>query len=158
MGGGVGVSCHGSHRIVGDTSRIAMPECGIGLVPDVGGSLLLARAPGRTGEYLGLTTARMGPGDAIFAGFADSFIPESGLARPDRHAGTDGRRRRPSPTPRRPVPEAPLAAQQDAIGRHFGAATLAEVWRLPDRTARISPRRRCTALWPRQPAFRRRDA
>ena len=47
MGGGVGVGCHGSHRVVGDTSRIAMPECGIGLVPDVGGSLILARAPGR---------------------------------------------------------------------------------------------------------------
>jgi len=45
MGGGVGISCHGSHRIVCDTTRIAMPECSIGLVPDVGGSLLLARAP-----------------------------------------------------------------------------------------------------------------
>lgn len=76
MGGGVGISCHGSHRIVCETSQIAMPECGIGLVPDVGGSLILARAPGRLGEYLGLTTARMGPADAIFAGFADSFIPK----------------------------------------------------------------------------------
>ena len=77
MGGGVGVGCHASHRIVGETSRIAMPECGIGLVPDVGGSMLLARAPGRMGEYLGLTGARMGPGDAIRAGFADSFVPEA---------------------------------------------------------------------------------
>jgi enoyl-CoA hydratase len=74
MGGGVGVSCHGSHRIVCENSQIAMPECGIGLVPDVGGSHLLARAPGRTGEYLGLTSARMGPSDAIYAGFADHFI------------------------------------------------------------------------------------
>ena len=49
MGGGVGVGCHGSHRIVGETSKIAMPECGIGLVPDVGGSLILAcaRLPNR---------------------------------------------------------------------------------------------------------------
>ena len=77
MGGGVGVSCHGSHRIVGTGSRIAMPECGIGLVPDVGGSLLLARAPGRVGAYLGLTGARMGPADAILAGFADQFVSES---------------------------------------------------------------------------------
>lgn len=77
MGGGVGISCHGSHRIVGDTSQIAMPECGIGLVPDVGGSLLLSQAPGRLGEYLGTTTNRMGPGDAIHAGFADYYIPES---------------------------------------------------------------------------------
>jgi enoyl-CoA hydratase len=43
MGGGVGVSLHGSHRVVGESSRIAMPECAVGLVPDVGGSLLLAR-------------------------------------------------------------------------------------------------------------------
>ena len=76
MGGGVGISCHGSHRVVCESSQIAMPECGIGLVPDVGGSLMLARAPGRMGEYLGLTTARMGPSDAIYAGFADTYIPK----------------------------------------------------------------------------------
>jgi enoyl-CoA hydratase len=76
MGGGVGVGCHASHRIVGETSQIAMPECGIGLVPDVGGSLILARARGGLGAYLGLTGARMGPADAIRAGFADLFIPQ----------------------------------------------------------------------------------
>ncbi|MEM8538646.1 MAG: enoyl-CoA hydratase/isomerase family protein [Pseudomonadota bacterium] len=75
MGGGVGISCHGSHRVVCENSQIAMPECSIGLVPDVGGSLLLAQAPGRLGEYLGITAARMGPADAIFAGFADLYIP-----------------------------------------------------------------------------------
>ncbi len=76
MGGGVGVGCHGSHRVVGETSQIAMPECGIGLVPDVGGSLMLTLAPGRLGEYLGVTSTRMGPSDAIYAGFADHFIPQ----------------------------------------------------------------------------------
>jgi len=76
MGGGVGISCHGSHRIVGESSRIAMPECGIGLVPDVGGSWLLAQAPGRLGAYLGLTAARMDAADAIYAGFADTFVAE----------------------------------------------------------------------------------
>jgi len=76
MGGGVGISCHGSHRIVCETSQIAMPECGIGLVPDVGGSLILAQAPGRLGEYLGTTAARMKAGDAIYAGFADTYIPK----------------------------------------------------------------------------------
>ncbi|MCG7518437.1 enoyl-CoA hydratase/isomerase family protein [Ruegeria sp. Ofav3-42] len=75
MGGGVGVGCHGSHRIVGETSKIALPECSIGLVPDVGSTLMLALAPGRLGEYLGTTGHRMGPADAIFAGFADHFIP-----------------------------------------------------------------------------------
>lgn len=77
MGGGVGISCHGSHRIVCESSQIAMPECGIGLVPDVGGSFLLARAPGHLGDYLGLTAARMGPGDAIYAGFADSYVVQA---------------------------------------------------------------------------------
>ena len=55
MGGGVGIGCHGSHRVVGESSQIAMPETGIGLIPDVGGTLILARAPGRIGEYLGAT-------------------------------------------------------------------------------------------------------
>ncbi|WP_071794924.1 enoyl-CoA hydratase/isomerase family protein [Natronohydrobacter thiooxidans] len=77
MGGGVGLGCHASHRIVTETSQIAMPECGIGLVPDVGGTYLLARAPGHLGAYLGLTGARMGPGDALHAGFADLFLPQS---------------------------------------------------------------------------------
>ncbi|PZO67821.1 MAG: enoyl-CoA hydratase [Paracoccus denitrificans] len=77
MGGGVGVGGHASIRIVGDSTQMAMPECGIGLIPDVGGTWLLARAPGRIGEYLGLTSARMGPGDAIHAGFADLYLPEA---------------------------------------------------------------------------------
>ncbi|MFN4058842.1 MAG: enoyl-CoA hydratase/isomerase family protein [Roseinatronobacter sp.] len=76
MGGGVGVGCHATHRIVGESSQIAMPENAIGLVPDVGGSLYLARA-GALGAYLGMTGARMGPGDAVLAGFADRFIPQA---------------------------------------------------------------------------------
>ncbi|MGJ8611929.1 MAG: enoyl-CoA hydratase/isomerase family protein [Octadecabacter sp.] len=77
MGGGVGVGCHGSHRIVCETSQIALPEVSIGLVPDVGSSLILARAPGRIGEYLGLTGDRMDAADAIHAGFADYYIPQA---------------------------------------------------------------------------------
>lgn len=76
MGGGVGVGGHASHRVVGESTQIAMPETGIGLIPDVGGTLVLARAPGRVGEYLGLTGARIGAADAIYAGFADLFAPE----------------------------------------------------------------------------------
>lgn len=75
MGGGVGIGCHGFFRIVCETSQIAMPECLIGLVPDVGGSFLLANAPGRLGEYLGLAGIRMNAADAIHAGFADTFVP-----------------------------------------------------------------------------------
>jgi enoyl-CoA hydratase len=77
MGGGIGIGCHASHRIVGATSRLAMPENSIGLVPDVGGTLLPARAPGRLGEYLALTAARMTGADAIHASFADHYIPEA---------------------------------------------------------------------------------
>ena len=76
MGGGVGLGCHGSRRVVGESSQIAMPECGIGLIPDVGGTLMLALAPGRLGEYLGTTGYRMSAADAIYAGFADLFISE----------------------------------------------------------------------------------
>jgi 3-hydroxyisobutyrate dehydrogenase len=76
MGGGVGISCHGSHRIVGNTTKMAMPECAIGLVPDVGGSYLLAHAPSLTGRFLGITGYRMNAADAMYAGFADSFIAE----------------------------------------------------------------------------------
>lgn len=77
MGGGVGVGGHASQRIAGDTTQIAMPETGIGLIPDVGGTLILARAPGRVGEYLGLTGGRIGAADALYAGFADHYLPEA---------------------------------------------------------------------------------
>lgn len=77
MGGGVGLGCHASHRVVGESSRIAMPECSIGLVPDVGGSLILRRAPGAFGIWAGLTGARLGPGEAIAMGFADCFARET---------------------------------------------------------------------------------
>ena len=75
MGGGVGVSCHGSHRIVCETTQVAMPECGIGLIPDVGGTWLLAQSP--VGPFVGLTGFRMGPADAIFTKFADTYVPKA---------------------------------------------------------------------------------
>ena len=79
MGGGVGVSAHGSHRIVTERTRLAMPECAIGLIPDVGGSWCLAHAPGHIGDYVGLTGARLGAADAIYAGLADGFVHSSDL-------------------------------------------------------------------------------
>ena len=80
MGGGVGISVHGSDRIVTERSMIAMPECGIGLVPDVGGSWTLSRAPGHLGEFLAMTGYRMGPGDAVLAGFGDVQVPSDNIA------------------------------------------------------------------------------
>ena len=75
MGGGVGVSYHGSHRVVGERARFAMPECGIGFFPDVGGSYLLSRLPKGLGAYLGLTGHRLGPAEQIACGLATHFAP-----------------------------------------------------------------------------------
>jgi enoyl-CoA hydratase len=79
MGGGVGVSAHGSHRVVTDRSRIAMPEVGIGFVPDVGGTYLLSRAPGELGTHAALTTAQLSGADAIHCGLADHYVPAERL-------------------------------------------------------------------------------
>ncbi|MCK3780258.1 enoyl-CoA hydratase/isomerase family protein [Ensifer sesbaniae] len=74
MGGGVGISAHGSHRIVTERTRLAMPETGIGYFPDVGATWLLPKAPGEFGTYLGLTGRDIVAADAIHARLADSFV------------------------------------------------------------------------------------
>ncbi|MEU4052618.1 enoyl-CoA hydratase/isomerase family protein [Streptomyces olivaceus] len=79
MGGGVGVSAHGSVRVVTERSRIAMPETGIGFVPDVGGTHLLALAPGELGTYLALTGAQIQAADALLCGLADQYLPSASL-------------------------------------------------------------------------------
>jgi enoyl-CoA hydratase len=79
MGGGIGLSGHASHRVVTEKSMLAMPETSIGLIPDVGGTWLLAQAPGELGTYLGLTGTRMNASDAIAAEFADYVIATSDL-------------------------------------------------------------------------------
>ena len=80
MGGGIGLSSHASHRIVTERSQLAMPETGIGLIPDVGGTWLLANAPGETGVYLGLTGEAMRAADAIYARFSDALVPSAKLS------------------------------------------------------------------------------
>ncbi len=79
MGGGVGVSVHGSHRVVTEGAVIAMPEVLIGLFPDVATSGLLARLPGALGAWLGLTGARLRGAEAVEAGLATHFCPRAGL-------------------------------------------------------------------------------
>ncbi|WP_150912095.1 enoyl-CoA hydratase/isomerase family protein [Marinobacter halotolerans] len=76
MGGGLGLMVGGSHRVVTEYSKLAMPEVGIGLYPDVGAGWFLNRMPGRTGLFLGLTGVRMNAADALFVGLADRFIPQ----------------------------------------------------------------------------------
>ncbi|MEZ5210174.1 enoyl-CoA hydratase/isomerase family protein [Gordonia sp. (in: high G+C Gram-positive bacteria)] len=79
MGGGVGISAHASVRIVTDRTRFAMPEVGIGLVPDVGGTLLLSRIPGELGTYIALTAVQLDGADVIAAGLADHYVPADRL-------------------------------------------------------------------------------
>ena len=80
MGGGVGLSAHSSHRVVTERTKLAMPEVGLGFFPDVGGTWLLARAPGEIGTYFGLTGQTMNGPDAVYAGFADAVVPSAKLA------------------------------------------------------------------------------
>ena len=79
MGGGVGLSAHSSHRVVTEKTKLAMPEVGLGFFPDVGGTWLLAHAPGEIGTYFGLTGQTMNGPDAIFARFADVVVPSEKL-------------------------------------------------------------------------------
>jgi enoyl-CoA hydratase/carnithine racemase len=80
MGGGLGISEAGPGtglRVVTDGTKMAMPEVNIGLFPDVGGSYFLARAPGKLGHYLGLTGLTVRAADALYAGLADTFVPQA---------------------------------------------------------------------------------
>ena len=70
MGGGVGISVHGSHRVAGDRFQFAMPEVGIGFFPDVGATYFLPRLPGELGTFCALTGERLGAADAVAAGIA----------------------------------------------------------------------------------------
>ena len=80
MGGGVGLSVHGSHRVAGDRTLLAMPEVGIGLFPDVGGSFFLPRLPGRLGLFLAFTGWRLNAADAIHCGLATDYVPSGRMA------------------------------------------------------------------------------
>jgi enoyl-CoA hydratase len=128
MGGGIGLSAHGRHRIVTERSQLAMPETTIGLIPDVGGTFLLSRAQGRLGVYLGLLGTRMNGADAIQAGFADTFIPVAKLPTliAQLSDNTD-------PVEEiieeaaEVVPASPLAAKRELIDRLFDGATMADI-------------------------------
>lgn len=79
LGGGVGISAHGSVRVVTERTRTGMPETTIGFVPDVGGTWLLARSPGEAGTHAALTGAHLTGPDALFLGLADHFVPSESL-------------------------------------------------------------------------------
>jgi enoyl-CoA hydratase len=125
MGGGLGVSVHGSHRVVTEHATMAMPETAIGLFPDIGATYFLPRLPGGTGLYLGLTGARISPGDALHTGLASHHVPRAGLV-----ALTDGLAREGIAALAAhavPPPESLLAADRPAIDRCFGTADIGAV-------------------------------
>ncbi|RAJ71255.1 enoyl-CoA hydratase [Streptomyces sp. Amel2xB2] len=128
MGGGVGVSAHGSVRVVTERSRVAMPETGIGFVPDVGGCRLLAHAPGELGTHLALTGAPVGAGDALLCGLADHFLPADRLG----DFVADLSRDPVQDVLRRYAGEAPagtLEEQREWIDRCYAAPTAEEIVR-----------------------------
>jgi enoyl-CoA hydratase len=124
MGGGVGVSVHGSHRVAGDRYSFAMPEVGIGFFPDVGATWFLPRLPGELGAYCALTGERFGPGDAVGAGLATHRIPSARFpALLDGLAGTvsvDAVLAAFS----EPAAEGPILARRAAIDRLFTQASV----------------------------------
>ncbi|XXF78860.1 enoyl-CoA hydratase/isomerase family protein [Myxococcaceae bacterium GXIMD 01537] len=135
MGGGLGLSAHGSHRVVTGRLALAMPETAIGFFPDVGGGWFLPRFPGETGTYLALTGARCGAADALWLGYATQHVEHSHLdAVVDALAGADWASDSPHAVATRvlsgfhsdPGPSA-LAAQRDAIDRSFRADRVEDI-------------------------------
>lgn len=126
MGGGVGVGAHGGIRIVTDTTKMGMPEVGIGFVPDVGGTYLLSRTPGRLGLHAALTGAPFSGADAIAMGFADHYVPHASLAEFVEAivaGGVDAALARFAVEP----PRSPLLAQRDWIDECHAGETVADI-------------------------------
>jgi enoyl-CoA hydratase len=126
MGGGVGVSAHANTRVVTDTSKIAMPEVGIGFIPDVGGVYLLSRAPGGLGLHAALTGAPFSGADAIAMGFADHFVPHGDVEAFRRAVVTDGVDNALDKYAVEPPPSE-LAAQRTWIDECFAGDTVEDI-------------------------------
>lgn len=124
MGGGVGISCHGSHRVMTENAVFAMPEVGIGFFPDVGGSYILPRLSGSFGMYLALTGNRIRYGDALASGLATHAVEAGTLAQLFDELCASGEAdttlRGYATTPAREMDESTLHAVQ----RHFSQGDL----------------------------------
>lgn len=128
MGGGVGLSVHGPYRVATEKTLFAMPETGIGLIPDVGGSHLLGHMPGHLGAYLGLLGERLKAADCLYAGIATHYVPSEQVPALAEALETEGgavedilARFHQDPG------EAPLVARQAEIDRYFAGETVEEV-------------------------------
>jgi enoyl-CoA hydratase len=126
MGGGVGVSAHGSVRVVTDTTKMAMPEVGIGFIPDVGGTYILSRAPGLLGLHAALTGAPFAAGDAIAMGFADRYVAHDKLAEFKDAILSDGIDAALAAHATEP-PASELLAQRDWIDECYAGETVADI-------------------------------
>ncbi len=126
MGGGVGVGAHANTRVVTDTSKMAMPEVGIGFIPDVGGAYLLSRAPGSLGLHAALTGAPFSGADAIALGFADHFVPHDKLDAFSRAIVADGVERALAAHAVEPPPSN-LVAERDWIDHCYAGDTVADI-------------------------------
>ncbi|MCG2621080.1 enoyl-CoA hydratase/isomerase family protein [Arthrobacter sp. I2-34] len=129
LGGGVGLSAHGSVRIVTERTRVGMPEVGIGFVPDIGGTWLLSRAPGELGTHLALTAGQASGPDAIALGLADYFVasgqlPALAAALEDEPSEVAVRRFAAAD-----VPPSPLAGQRDWIDACYAGDSVEEILR-----------------------------
>jgi len=126
MGGGVGVGAHANTRVVTETSKVAMPEVGIGFIPDVGGAYLLSRAPGSLGLHTALTGAPFSGADAIALGFADHYVPHDKLDALRQAIVADGVDSAIAAHAVEP-PASQLAAQRDWIDQCYAGDTVAEI-------------------------------
>lgn len=126
MGGGVGVSAHANTRVVTDTSKVAMPEVGIGFIPNVGGVYLLSRAPGGLGLHAALTGAPFSGADAIAMGFADHYVPHANVEAFRRAVVADGVESALAKYAVEPPP-GELAAQRDWIDECYAGQTVEDI-------------------------------
>jgi enoyl-CoA hydratase len=121
MGGGSGIAMPCRYRLATERTAFAMPETGIGLFPDVGGGWFLSRLPGRLGQYLALTGARIDGSECVWAGLATHYLPTDQLAEAKARivAGHEiaGALTALSVTP----PEAKIAAHAGEIAKHFAS-------------------------------------
>ncbi len=128
MGGGLGISVNGSHRIVTEKAVLAMPETGIGFFPDVGATTFLHKAPGAVGLYLGLTGTRVKAEDALWTGLATHFMPSSSLKLFKESLQTGASLEDALITYcKQPVNKGFLEHHEDAINDHFDKCALKDI-------------------------------
>ena len=128
MGGGVGISLPCDYRVATENTRFAMPETGIGLFPDVGGGWYLPRLPGRVGEFMALTGARLDGAECHYLGLATHYVPQSSLAdMVERIATTPNRVQGPIGAFAATPPDAKIADNLPAIARLFASYRLETV-------------------------------